>query len=120
MGKTLSLRRADEVLIAHVESAHGFWGRALGWMGRQEPGPVTAIHLAPCGSVHTAFMRFPLDLVFLDRAGLVVRVARHVRPWRLCLGARGAHSVIESPASAGLGGRVSVGERLVLEPASGP
>jgi len=112
MNKELVLCRGDEVLVAHVEAANGFWGRALGWMGRRESGPGRAIHLAPCGAVHTAFMRFELDLVFLDRAGMVVRVVRNVRPWRICLGGCGAHSVLESPASAGLGGKVRAGERL--------
>jgi uncharacterized membrane protein (UPF0127 family) len=114
MKGSLILRRGDETLAAHVEAAHGFVGRALGWMGRREPGPGCAIHLSPCGSVHTWFMRFALDLVFLDRAGTVVRVVGNVRPWRVALGGRGAHSVIESPAAAGLAGRVRLGERLVL------
>lgn len=53
-----------------------------------------ALHLRPCRAVHTYTMRFALDLVWLDRAGGVVRVDRRVRPrsQRTCLR---AHSVVE-------------------------
>jgi uncharacterized membrane protein (UPF0127 family) len=59
-----------------------------------------ALHLVPCRSVHTAGMRFALDLVWLDGDGGVVRVDRDVRPWRVrtCLGAR---SVVEARAGEG-------------------
>jgi uncharacterized membrane protein (UPF0127 family) len=55
------------------------------------------LHLAPCRSVHTVGMRFPLGLVWLDRAGGVVRVDEAVTPRRLrtCLRAR---SVVETRA----------------------
>ena len=56
-----------------------------------------ALLLPRCRSVHTAGMRFALDVAFLDAAGRVVRVARAVPPWRL-VSCRGAAAVLESPA----------------------
>ncbi len=58
-----------------------------------------ALHLHPCRSIHTIGMRFALDLVWLDRAGEVVRVDRDVRPWRhrAC---RRARSVVELRAGS--------------------
>ena len=57
--------------------------------------PTTALHIPRCRSVHTFTMRFPLDLIWLDKAGHVVRVDPQVPPRRLksCLRAR---SVIEA------------------------
>jgi uncharacterized membrane protein (UPF0127 family) len=54
-----------------------------------------ALHIPRCRSVHTFTMRFPLDLIWLDKAGEVVRIDPSVPPRRLktCLGAR---SVIEA------------------------
>jgi uncharacterized membrane protein (UPF0127 family) len=57
-----------------------------------------ALVLPRCSSVHTAGMRFALDLVFLDAGGRVMRVARSVPPWRV-VSCRGAVAVIEVAAS---------------------
>jgi uncharacterized protein len=61
--------------------------------------PRTGLHIPRCRSVHTFTMRFPLDLLWLDRAGAVVRIDRDVPPRRLktCLRAR---SVVECDAGA--------------------
>ena len=57
-----------------------------------------ALVLPRCSSVHTAGMRFALDLVFLDAGGRVMRVARGVPPWRV-VSCRGAVAVVEVAAS---------------------
>jgi uncharacterized protein len=67
-------------------------------MGRRSLEPGHALLIKPCSSIHTFFMRFPIDVVFLDRDSRVVRTAQHVKPWRILLGAKGAHAVIELPA----------------------
>jgi uncharacterized protein len=74
--------------------------RRRGLAGAQAPPPGVALQLVPCRSVHTAGMRFALDLVWLDRDGHVVRVDRAVSPWRMrtCLRAR---SVVETRAGEG-------------------
>jgi uncharacterized membrane protein (UPF0127 family) len=56
-----------------------------------------ALRIPRCGSVHTFGMRFPIDVVFLDREDRVVRVAREVPPRRFA-GARRARTVIETRA----------------------
>ena len=52
-----------------------------------------------CNSIHTCFMRFPIDATFLDRDDNVVKVVRNIRPWRLCVwGGRRAVKVLETAA----------------------
>jgi uncharacterized membrane protein (UPF0127 family) len=70
--------------------------------------------ITPCSSVQTTFMRFAIDVVFLDRDGQVVKVVQELRPYRGALGGRGAHSVLELPAGAAHG-VIAVGDRLVWE-----
>ncbi len=70
--------------------------RLRGLIGRS--GDV-ALLLPRCRSVHTLGMRFALDLVWLDGAGRVVRVDRHVRPWRV-RSCRRARSVLEGRAGS--------------------
>jgi uncharacterized protein len=82
-------------LVAAFDST----ARRQGLLGRSGLGDGEGLVLAPCSSVHTAFMRFPIDLVFLDRAGRVLRVATGVSPWRIRLHWR-AFAVVELAAGA--------------------
>jgi uncharacterized membrane protein (UPF0127 family) len=74
--------------------------RLVGLAGLATLEPGRGLHLFPARSVHTAGMRFALDLLWLDRRDRVVRVDEHVRPWRhrAC---RRARSVIETRAGEG-------------------
>ena len=63
-------------------------------------GKFDALIFEKCSSVHTCFMRFPLDLVFIDRENKVVSVHWRVRPWKFVFGGRGASAVIELPPGA--------------------
>jgi hypothetical protein len=83
-----------------------------GLLGRRELPSGEGILLNPASSVHMAFMRFPIDAVFLDRDMRVVKVASDLRPWRLA-GSKGAKSVLEIPAGEARRRGLSVGDRLI-------
>jgi uncharacterized protein len=68
--------------------------RMRGLLGKRDLGSDEGVLLRPAGSVHTFFMRFPIDVVFLDRDGRVLRIAESVQPWRTAA-ARGAKAVLE-------------------------
>lgn len=89
----------------------------MGLMGRKGLDEGEALYIAPCSSIHTFFMRFPIDVAFVDRENRVVKVAEAVKPWRVLMGAKGAHAVVE--LSAGSLGRAGVadGDQLELQPA---
>lgn len=105
------------VLIARADIASGFVSRAIGLMGRRGMGPGRALYLTPCSSVHTGFMRFPLDLVFLDASLRVVRIVRGLDPWRAALGGAGARGVLEVESGWLPAEVVRVGDALRLSPA---
>jgi uncharacterized membrane protein (UPF0127 family) len=65
-----------------------------GFLGRPKPSPGTGIVMRPGWSVHTAFMRFPVDVVFVDANQVVLRVLPSLKPWRAAF-CRGAHDVVE-------------------------
>ena len=56
--------------------------------------------LTACSSVHTLFMRYPIDLAYLDPHGVVVRCVVHLAPWRGSFGGRAAAHVLELPAGS--------------------
>jgi uncharacterized membrane protein (UPF0127 family) len=71
--------------------------RRVGLLKHERLEPGTGLWIVPCESVHTFFMKFPIDLVYVDRAHIVRKVREAVPSWRLsaCLF---AHSVVELPA----------------------
>jgi uncharacterized membrane protein (UPF0127 family) len=86
--------------------------RMKGLLGRRELPSDEGILLKPASSVHMAFMRFPIDAVFLDRELRVIKIEPDLQPWRVA-GSRGAKAVLE--IAAGEAGRrgLKVGDRLV-------
>ena len=68
--------------------------------------------LVPCNSVHTCFVRFPVDVVFLDDRGCVLAVRHNLRPWRLAFRPRKTHAVLEMTGGAT---ELQPGEILRLE-----
>jgi len=110
------IRRSSDgaVVCDRCEMPHSAFGRMRGLLGRDglEPGSGMLIDAAP--SVHMFFMRFPLDVVFVDRDMKVVRVVERLRPWRVA-GARRAAAALELPAGAAAAAGVNVGDILVLD-----
>ena len=86
--------------------------RMRGLLGRRDLPSGEGILLQPASSVHMAFMRFPIDAVFLDRDLRVVKIASDLKPWRAA-GSRGAKAVLEIPAGEAGRRGLSVGDRLV-------
>jgi uncharacterized protein len=95
---TSELRKDGIVVIPRLRIAAAFRERFVGLMGRAPIGPDCGLLLTPCRSIHTFFMRFALDVVFLNVEGRVLRVARNVRPWRICDGGAQARTVLEMQA----------------------
>jgi hypothetical protein len=114
------VRRAVDgaVVCERCEIPESAFGRMRGLLGRSglEPGNGMLIDRAP--SVHMFFMRFPIDVVFLDREWRVVGVRHHVRPWRVA-GARRAVAALELPAGAAAAAEIEEGDVLALDDSEG-
>ena len=75
-------KKNNEVLSQDVMKAYSVKDRLIGLMFKKEIS-YDGLHLEPCNSIHTFFMKFPLDLVFLDKNLKVVKVLEGVKPWRM-------------------------------------
>lgn len=100
---------ADEVRVAA-----SIWSRFWGLMGRKRLSEDAGLLLKPSTSIHTAFMRFPIDVVFLDRALKVVKVVSQMKPFRATLAFGGAHSALELNAGAAAAAQIEPGDQLAL------
>ncbi len=86
-----------KTVVARLTIADGFWSRLAGLQFRRPLPSDAGLLLVPCNSVHTCFVRFPVDVVFQDVRGCVLAVRHHLRPWRLAFGPRKTHAVVEMP-----------------------
>lgn len=103
------------VLAARARLASSFYDRFIGLMGQAELPPGDGLHLVPCNSIHTFFMRFPIDVVFLDTQNRVVSLRSGLRPWRATAIGR-AHSVLELPTGVAAATGTSLGNLLTFTP----
>ncbi len=103
-------------LANELEVAETFFARLAGLMGRGGLSPRTGLWIKACNSVHTFGMRFPIDLVFLNKAHQVVKTWEAVRPYRVVWPVRSATSVIELPAHSLRRSWTQVGDLLEIAP----
>jgi uncharacterized membrane protein (UPF0127 family) len=109
---TVSLVRADGTTVCErCDVADRMLPRMKGLLGRREIASGEGLMIRPAPSIHTYFMRFPIDAVFLSRDGEVVKVSEHVKPWR-ARSARRAYAVLELAAGEAGRRRIAAGDRL--------
>ena len=102
------------VLADAAEIADSSAKRRTGLLKHQRLAPGEGLWIVPCESVHTFFMKFPIDLVYLDKRRNVRKVRRAVPPWRLSL-CLSAHSVLELPAGRVTETGTAVGDELSID-----
>ena len=113
MATEVALTREDgRVVCEHLLVAARPLRRLRGLLGRSSLPDGEGILLAPAGSVHTFFMRFPIDVVFLDEEHRVVGIDAEVPPWRTA-GRRGAKAVVELAAGECERRGLRPGDRLI-------
>jgi uncharacterized membrane protein (UPF0127 family) len=97
-----------------VELADTSETRRVGLLKHARLEPGSGLWIVPCESVHTFFMKFPIDLVYLDKQRKVRKVRHAVPAWRLsaCLT---AHSILELPAGTAEKSGTLPGDELVME-----
>ena len=100
--------------ILQLRIADGWWDRFVGLMGRRSLPADEGLLLMRSSSVHMSFMRFALDVVYLDAGFRVTKIAT-VRPWRFSVGGRGARHALELNAGAAQRLGLRVGEQLALD-----
>ena len=111
--KEVTLRRTDgEVVVDQCVVADSPVSRLRGLLGRSELRPGEGLLLRPASAIHTCFMRFPIDAVFLDGGLRVLGISDELRPWRAA-SRRGAHAVLELPAGESAPRGLAVGDSLV-------
>lgn len=109
---TLTLRREDgRIVCERVVVADRAHRRMRGLLGRRYLRKGEGMVLRPAWSIHTAFMRFPIDVVFLDADQVVIKIEPEVRSWRT-VSCRGAREIVELAAGECRSRGLEVGDRV--------
>ena len=116
-GLALVNRQTAQTISSSVEVAATRRTRRRGLLGRDGMDPSEALILSPCFAIHTAFMRFAIDVIFVDARGRVLKIVHELGPWRLAIAPR-AHAVIELAAGSLNARELKVGDSVELAPAA--
>jgi len=104
------------VAVERCRVARSLRDRTVGLLGTAQLPAGEGLWIEHAPSIHMFFMRFPIDAVFVEGDGRVVRIVEHLRPWRIVAWARGARDCLELPAGAARAAGIRVGDELRLEP----
>jgi len=96
--QVVNTTRGEAVVADKVELAASWTSRLKGLLGRDGLAEGEGLHIVPCNSIHMFFMRFSIDVAFLDAEGKVVRAVHAIKPWRATKVYFEAHSALELPA----------------------
>jgi uncharacterized protein len=112
IGQVLENVRTQRIVADRLLTAFDSRSRRQGLLGRDGLPDGSALIIAPSNAVHTFFMRFPIDILFVRRDGGVIKARSAVRPWRIAASLR-AFAVIELPAGSLDESNTTTGDRLI-------
>jgi hypothetical protein len=104
----------DTIIARQAVKADTLLRRMIGLLGRREFSQGEALIIKPCNSVHTLFMRFPIDIVFLDRQNKVIKLIPYLKPWRLSSLHISARLCIELPVGTIHSHPISLGDIFIF------
>lgn len=105
--------RTGRVVATNVRTAEGAWGSFAGLMFKKELPAGHGLLFQPARGIHTQFMRFPIDLIYLDKTNRVTKVRERMVPWRFDF--TNAAGVIEMNAGTAKEMDIQPGDQLRFE-----
>ncbi|MGZ3722350.1 MAG: DUF192 domain-containing protein [Bdellovibrionales bacterium] len=111
----MRLSASDKTLLENLEVADTMWTRNKGLLGRAKLNPGQGLWILRCNAIHTFFMKFAIDLVFVNKKMVVVKTISRVSPGRITLPVWRASSVFELEAGFLEKHPLKVGEKLNVD-----
>ncbi|MCO4792894.1 MAG: DUF192 domain-containing protein [Bacteriovoracaceae bacterium] len=107
----MKIKFKNQTIAEEVKVADGFVTRLIGLMFSKSLVGFDALLIKPCNSIHTCFMRYNIDVIFLDKNMTVVKIIREIKPWRMTWIYFKSHQVLEM-AGGTLPSDINEGETL--------
>lgn len=108
------------ILATRCRVASSLRARSVGLLGTSGLGRGEGLLIERSPSIHMFFMRYPIDALFVNAAGEVVRAVPGLRPWRIVLWARGARDCVELPPGTIASSGTGVGDRIGVSSVADP
>lgn len=103
------------LLVSQGRVANNPWSRLVGLMGRSGLPKGGGLLIERSRSIHTHFMRFPIDVLFMGTDDRVVDLEPEMRPWKIRMAGRGARYVVELPAGTLRRTGTEIGDQLEVQ-----
>ena len=115
--RVFSVRNAERgtVLCTRAKLASGIVSRFFGLMGRKRVEDGGGLLLTSSASIHSFFMRFRFDAVFLDKEDRVTKIVPSMRQWWIAFGGKGSKHVLELPSGVAANTNTEPGDTLLFE-----
>ncbi|MEH7352855.1 DUF192 domain-containing protein [Neobacillus drentensis] len=94
------MKEKNITISFQIKVANSFFARLKGLMFRKDPIKNEGLLIIPCNAVHMFFMKFPIDIVLLNKQNEVVKVYQNLKPWRMTKPEKNAYSTLELPAGS--------------------
>jgi uncharacterized protein len=104
-----------QIIATQTRLARSYFARMFGLMGRKTLAQGEALIIDPCSSVHTHWMRFAIDVIYVNKSNIIVGIDANLKPWRIGKFYKHVQYVVELPAGTADNTGTLVGDRLVLE-----
>lgn len=102
----------QQIICTEVTQATSFHQRLIGLMFKNELQPQSTLWISSCNSIHTCFMKFAIDCIFVDKNLIVKAIYHDIKPWRMTRFVWGADSVFELPSGTLQKFSLQVGDQL--------
>jgi uncharacterized membrane protein (UPF0127 family) len=102
-------------VASEVQVADKVVSQLIGWIGRKEIAPQEGLWLPFCSGVHTFFLRFPVDVIFLDSNYRVIGLVENLKPWRSTRFFWNARYALELPSGTISTSQTHLGDQLAPE-----
>lgn len=93
----------NKLITGDVKIAEDFFTRSIGLLSKKSLSQDEGLIIRPCCSIHTFFMRFPIDVLFINKKNEIIALYENVKPWRILPIHPTSNYVVELPA-----GQISV------------
>ena len=106
----------NQIVVENLKIATGLFSRAIGLLGKRSINADFGIMFPKCRSIHTHFMMFPIDIIFVDDKNCITELFRTLKPWKILL-ARNKKSchIIEMAVGTIEKSKLTIGSQLELK-----
>lgn len=111
---TIRVASTGRLLLGHARKTETFLERTIGLLGCKGLEQGEGLLIVPCNSIHTFFMRFSLDILFLNQGGTILKLVESLTPWKL-IGCWGSAMVLEVPAGLISSSGLQIDDQLIWE-----